>query len=263
MNRWVKPWSAVIVAVTVSVAVTIAALAPMSAFADDRIESVSLMRDDAGKPGATVPQFTPQDRKQHFAIKLRKLEVGKNRFQAGFVGVETASGNNVEIFKTGELGNSLIANTITAQLSLPRDWPLGRYAVEVLMNDKPIGSREYIVSPEWSKQTVERWFLYADDGTGNPAERKLTAFSSKQRTLHFEAQTSGYVPRGTRVTWLLRTQAGQEVMRGDNTIAKDSAVFNRLTSFVTLPRDWPAGGYTMQLLDGSRVVGEHKFNVTP
>ena len=30
-----------------------------------------------------------------------------------------------------------------------------------------------------------------------------------------------------------------------------------------LPRDWPAGGYTMQLLDGSRVVGEHKFNVTP
>jgi hypothetical protein len=64
------------------------------------------------------------------------------------------------------------------------------------------------------------------------------------------------------VTWVLRTQAGQEVMRGDNTVGKDSQVFNRLTSFVTLPRDWPIGGYTMQLLDGTRVVGEHKFNVT-
>jgi len=132
----------------------------------------------------------------------------------------------------------------------------------VVMNDQPIGRREYIVSPEWSKQAVERWILYADDGKGNPTERKLSAFSTKQRTLHFEAQTSGYVPRGARVTWVLRTQAGQEVMRGDNTVGKDSQVFNRLTSFVTLPRDWPIGGYTMQLLDGTRVVGEHKFNVT-
>ncbi len=236
--------------------------ATIAAAADDRIEAVSLMRDDGGKPGAIVAQFTPQDRKQHFAVKLRKLELGKNRFQARFVGVETAAGNNVEVFRTGDIGNSLIANTITAQLSLPRDWPLGRYAIEVVMNDQPIGRREYIVSPEWSKQAVERWILYADDGKGNPTERKLSAFSTKQRTLHFEAQTSGYVPRGARVTWVLRTQAGQEVMRGDNTVGKDSQVFNRLTSFVTLPRDWPIGGYTMQLLDGTRVVGEHKFNVT-
>jgi hypothetical protein len=227
----------------------------------DSIESMTLFKDAGGKAGAEVAHFELQDRKQHFVIKLKKFEWGKNTFDLHFIGVETTQGNNIDIKRVTDVGNSLAANSITANLSLPNDWPLGRYAVEVMMNGKSLGRRPYVVSPLWSQQKIVSWALNGDDGKGRALETVLPYFKSTQRSLHIQAQTNGYVPRGTVLQWTLKTKAGQPVATVIDAIAPSSPVFNRLTFDTSLPRDWPVGVYVVQVHDGQRSVGQREFEI--
>jgi hypothetical protein len=45
--------------------------------------------------------------------------------------------------------DSLLANTINAKVSLPREWPVGLYRLDVMLDGKKIGSFEYdVLEPE-------------------------------------------------------------------------------------------------------------------
>lgn len=122
------------------------ALFPAAAMAVG-IESVTLRADADGQPGEVVEVFIPTDQKQHFDIKLDELTVGNHDFKVEFWSVDTTAGQNIRI--TDFTSNALVANTINANISLPRAWPVGQYRLDVTMDGKPVGSYEYeVAEPE-------------------------------------------------------------------------------------------------------------------
>ena len=111
------------------------------------IESVTLMADNEGKPGETVELFVPSDLQQHFSIKLDELKTGNHQFVVEFWSADTTAGKNIKI--TDDVSSGLLANTITARVSLPREWPVGVYRMDVKMDGKSIGTYEYeVAEPE-------------------------------------------------------------------------------------------------------------------
>ncbi|MBK8284640.1 MAG: hypothetical protein IPK97_06960 [Ahniella sp.] len=121
-------------------------LFPMAAFATG-IESVTLMADAEGEPGEAIEVFIPSDQVQHFEINLDGTEFGNSEFVVEFWAVETSAGENIKV--TEFKSEALVANTITAKISLPQEWPVGLYRLDVKMNGKKIGSYEYdVAEPE-------------------------------------------------------------------------------------------------------------------
>lgn len=228
------------------------------AWSQEQVRGVQMFRDRGGEPGDLVTEFRPQDRKMHFNVELARLEFGNLDFQVRYIGEETTEGNEIEI-ATAEFG-ALTAGEITTHVELPQDWPLGRYRLEVLMDGKVIGTHRYIVSPTWAEQVIGYWALYADQG-GEPVGEPIERFSSRQRVLHFQAQTTGYIRRGAQLTFQLLDPDGDEVSTSDFRIEPDSPVFNILTYQVTLPQDWPPGTYRIQAFSGKRLLGAHEFPI--
>ncbi len=111
------------------------------------IESVTLRADDAGEPGKTVEVFLPTDKKLHFDIALDETELGNHDFLVEFWAVDTSAGKDIRI--TDFKANSLVTNTISASISLPKDWPTGLYRLDVKMDGEIVGSHEYnVAEPE-------------------------------------------------------------------------------------------------------------------
>lgn len=108
-----------------------------------KVESIAIMRDDGeGKPGEEVESIAPTDRLFHAVIKL---DVGtEKKVSTELVAVDTPDGKNVSVVsKDYELGG--IENTITMDYSLPRDWPVGIYKVNVSAGGKLLQAKEFKV----------------------------------------------------------------------------------------------------------------------
>ncbi|AVP97770.1 hypothetical protein C7S18_11430 [Ahniella affigens] len=107
------------------------------------IESVSLHLDDEGEAGEEVRVFAKADQVQHFEIALDETKLGSHTFVVEFWAVDTSAGQNIKVsqFESG----ALIANTISAKVSLPREWPTGSYRLDVKMDGQTIGSHDYEV----------------------------------------------------------------------------------------------------------------------
>ena len=119
------------------------ALFPITAFAVG-IESVTLMADNAGEPGDVAEAFLTSDRVQHFDIGLDETETGNHQFLVEFWAVDTTAGKDLKV--TEFKSDALIANTINATISLPSDWPVGQYRLDVKMDGATIGSHEYDIA---------------------------------------------------------------------------------------------------------------------
>lgn len=227
------------------------------------IKQVRLLRDDAGEPGARVEMFAPGQHVQHFEIEIDGLKLGAHDFVIGFHADETTAGSNQKILDVET--STLVANRLSAQISLPRDWPSGWYRLEVRMDGQPIGTHRYIVSVPWAEQRIVAWRLLGADAAGRPAA-EVPQFAPGQHTQHFEIETNGYLKRGAVLRYVYRaldTEAGRdvEVARYDFTVPNDPQVFNILTSQVSLERDWPRGRYRLSLHEGERLLGEHDYEV--
>ena len=108
------------------------------------IESVTFLKDADGSPGEEAEAFLATDHVQHFEITLDEVKVGNHDFTVEFWAVETNAASNVKVteFKAG----GLLVNTINAKISLPRDWPIGDYRLDVKMDGKLVESYDYEVS---------------------------------------------------------------------------------------------------------------------
>lgn len=107
------------------------------------IESVTFLVDDDGSPGDEVEAFLATDRVQHFEIKLDEVKAGNHDYVVEFWAVETDAASDVKVteFKV----NGLLVNTINANISLPRDWPIGSYRFDLKMDGKLVDSYDYEV----------------------------------------------------------------------------------------------------------------------
>lgn len=108
------------------------------------IASVQLQLDDDGEPGDVVDAFNADDRVQHFNIELDETKIGQHEWVVEFWAQSTDAGDEIKVsdFHT----DGLIANTIDAMVSLPRDWPVGTYRLDVKMDGTSIGTHEYHVN---------------------------------------------------------------------------------------------------------------------
>lgn len=104
------------------------------------VESIQLMSDDGGKPGAAVESIKSTERVFHAEITL---DVGKeNKVTVELLAVDTPEGKNVSVItKDYELGG--IENAITMTYSLPRDWPAGTYRINVSTGGKLLTAKEF------------------------------------------------------------------------------------------------------------------------
>ncbi len=99
---------------------------------DVYIEGVSLAKANQDKPGERVTHFAPGDRKIYCVVDLNMAKVDtKVRFIWKAVDVEGADNGE---FKTIDYLTKPQEGRVNGHVSLPRDWPKGKYRVEVYIN---------------------------------------------------------------------------------------------------------------------------------
>jgi hypothetical protein len=108
--------------------------------AGPKVELYSGAAKDDG--GTKVKYFRSTEREQHFFAKLNKLERGVKVVWV-FTAVKTAAGNNVKIAEAEASG--LVANYVTGNLTLPRDFPIGTYRADLFVGGKLTSSLLYEV----------------------------------------------------------------------------------------------------------------------
>jgi hypothetical protein len=217
------------------------------------VASIALMRDDGnGEPGDVVQSFTPADRKMHFEVKTTGLLSPGSKVKWVFAAVDTTEGKNLQI--TTVETDVLVANNLTATLTLDRDWPVGTYKADVTINGEPLTIVNFTVvgetvAPEQLPAQgghieVESVKLMRDDGSGEPGD-VVQSFASTDRKIHFEVRLTDFVEAGTRVKWVF---TAVDTTDGKNlefqTIDSDITTSgNSLFANLELPNDWPTGSY--------------------
>lgn len=108
------------------------------------IEEIHMAKDNgSGDPGDTTDEFGPADRTIHCVVKLRESKPGtKMRYSWWIV---DADGSKNEKIKDLDY-TTRAEEVIHGHLTLPQDWPVGKYKVEVYVNgnlEKTVG---YVVN---------------------------------------------------------------------------------------------------------------------
>jgi hypothetical protein len=103
-----------------------------AANADVYVDRIYMAKDKNGDPGEETTSFAPSDRMIHCVIALNKAKKGTEvRFIWKIVDVE---GSKNEDIKTIDYTTKSFENKVHGHLNLPRDWPVGKYRVEVYIN---------------------------------------------------------------------------------------------------------------------------------
>jgi len=96
------------------------------------IKEIHMARDDGGKPGDRTNTFEPGDRTIHCVTTLKQAKSGTDmRFSWWIV---DADGTTNKKIKDIEYSTSALENIIHGHLTLPQDWPKGKYKVQVYVN---------------------------------------------------------------------------------------------------------------------------------
>lgn len=109
------------------------------------ISEIRMAKDDgSGDPqDESVTQFGPQDRTIHCVVKLKDSQAGtKMKFSWWIVEAEGAKNEQI---KDIDYTTKALENVVHGHLTLPRDWPKGKYRVDVYVNGKVDKSVQYTV----------------------------------------------------------------------------------------------------------------------
>lgn len=98
------------------------------------ITDIHMAKDDAGDPGAKTESFVPSDRTIHCVAKLKEAKAGTQVKFSWFA--LTGSGAEKEKIKDVDYTTKEDENIVQSKLFLQKDWPAGKYRVDVYVNDK-------------------------------------------------------------------------------------------------------------------------------
>ncbi len=111
---------------------------------DVTITSVLLKRDDgSGAAGDTVEKFVATDRKQYFEATTSSTLGPGTKVRWVFTAVDTTAGKDIKVQEVTV--DVLLGNSLTANVSLPNDWPTGKYRADIYINDTLAKSVDYTV----------------------------------------------------------------------------------------------------------------------
>ena len=96
------------------------------------IKELHMARDDGGKPGDQSDTFEPGDRTIHCVATLKEAKSGTAmKFSWWIV---DADGTQNQKIKDIDYSTRTLENIIHGHLTLPQDWPKGKYKVQVYVN---------------------------------------------------------------------------------------------------------------------------------
>jgi hypothetical protein len=97
------------------------------------IQDVHMAKDNGrGAPGDETTSFGPDDRTIHCVVKLKEAKRGtKMKFSWWIV---DADGSKNQKIKDIDYTTRTLENIVHGHLSLPQDWPIGQYKVQVYVN---------------------------------------------------------------------------------------------------------------------------------
>ena len=101
--------------------------------ADVYVNRAYLAKDNGGRPGAQTTSFAPGDRTIHCVIELNKAKKG-TKVRVIWKTVDVQDSKNEEI-KTIDYTTNSFEKKIQGHLKLPKDWPTGKYRVEIYIDD--------------------------------------------------------------------------------------------------------------------------------
>ena len=106
---------------------------PSDAASSGAIEELHMAKDDgSGSPGDETSDFGPGDRTIHCVAKLAKAKAGTKMKFSWFI--VDAEGSKNEKIKDIDYTTRALENVVHGHLTLPQDWPSGKYRVEVFVN---------------------------------------------------------------------------------------------------------------------------------
>ncbi len=110
---------------------------PVDSGSSTVIKEIHMAKDNGkGDPGDNSLTFSPSDRTIHCVTKLAEAKSGtKMKFSWWIV---DADGSTNQKIKDIDYTTRTLENVVHAHLTLPQDWPIGKYKVEVYVN----GNRE-------------------------------------------------------------------------------------------------------------------------
>ncbi|MFN2515872.1 MAG: hypothetical protein ABR556_06620 [Pyrinomonadaceae bacterium] len=96
------------------------------------IKEIHMARDNSGKPGDETDSFAPSDRTIHCVATLKEAKSGTQmKFSWWIV---DADGTQNQKIKDIDYKTRALENIVHGHLSLPQDWPSGKYKVEIYIN---------------------------------------------------------------------------------------------------------------------------------
>jgi hypothetical protein len=108
------------------------------------LEDVHMARDDGkGDPGEQTNTFNVKDRTIHCVTKLKDAQAGTKMKFSWYV-VE-AEGTSNEKIRDIDYTTRALENVVHGHLTAPRDWPVGKYKVEVYVNGNLENTLTYTV----------------------------------------------------------------------------------------------------------------------
>jgi hypothetical protein len=114
-----------------------------AANADVYVDKIYMAKDKDGQAGDETTSYAAADRTVHCIIELNKAKKGTEvRFIWKAVDVE---GSRDEEIKTIDYTTNSFENKVHGHLTLPRDWPTGKYRVEVYINGSLDKTIDYTV----------------------------------------------------------------------------------------------------------------------
>ncbi|MGH9883757.1 MAG: hypothetical protein ACRD6N_20225 [Pyrinomonadaceae bacterium] len=98
------------------------------------IGEIHMAKDDGrGDPGAQADSFGPDDRTIHCVTTLKEAKAG-TRLKFSWWTLD-AEGSKNEKIKDIDYTTKSLEDVVHSHLTLPRDWPRGKYKVDVYVND--------------------------------------------------------------------------------------------------------------------------------
>jgi hypothetical protein len=96
------------------------------------IKEIHMAKDDGGSPGERTSSFAPSDRTVHCVTTLKEAKSGTQmKFSWWIV---DADGTKNQKIKDIDYTTRALENVVHGHLTLPQDWPQGKYKVQVYIN---------------------------------------------------------------------------------------------------------------------------------
>lgn len=111
------------------------------------LKNFLLLDDGKGRAGGPVKEFSSKQHNLHFAVEVDGFLMGQNQVGWTFVADDTTAGKNVTIASVKKELKDFPGDTLEGNCELPRDWPTGKYHVEVTLNGRPLSRIPFQVKP--------------------------------------------------------------------------------------------------------------------